>query len=32
LVAAIANLHHARIELRDSHPGLCVRSTFENLP
>jgi signal transduction histidine kinase len=32
LVAAIANLHHAKIELRDARPGLCVRITFENLP
>ncbi len=31
LVAAIANLHHAKVELQDGHPGLCVRITFENL-
>jgi len=28
LVAAIANLHHARIELADNRPGVCVRTTF----
>ncbi len=28
LVAAIANLHNAKIELRDNHPGLRVHATF----
>ena len=28
LVAAIANLHHAKIEMQDGEPGLCVRMTF----
>jgi len=32
LVAAIANLHHARIELRDNHPGLRFQTSFERLP
>ena len=32
LVAAIANLHNARIELSDSRPGLCFRISFEQLP
>ncbi len=32
LVAAIANLHNAKIELSDNRPGLCVRISFEQLP
>jgi signal transduction histidine kinase len=32
LVAAIGNLHNAKIELFDGHPGLCLRTSFENLP
>jgi signal transduction histidine kinase len=32
LVAAIANLHNAKIELGDNHPGLRVQTTFELLP
>jgi signal transduction histidine kinase len=32
LVAAIANLHNAKIELSDNHPGLGVRVIFERLP
>ena len=32
LVAAIANLHHARIEILDGRPGLCMRTTFEMAP
>ena len=32
LVAAIGNLHNAKIELYDGHPGLCLRTSFENLP
>jgi signal transduction histidine kinase len=32
LVAAIGNLHNAKIELCDGHPGLCLRTSFENLP
>lgn len=32
LVAAIANLHHAKIALGDNHPGLCVRISFAHLP
>jgi signal transduction histidine kinase len=32
LVAAIANLHNAKIELGDNHPGLRVKTTFELLP
>jgi signal transduction histidine kinase len=32
LVAAIANLHHARIELRDNNPGLRFQTSFERLP
>ncbi|GAC1667612.1 MAG: ATP-binding protein [Steroidobacteraceae bacterium] len=31
LVAAIANLHHARIDLRDNHPGLRFQISFERL-
>jgi signal transduction histidine kinase len=31
LVAAIAHLHHAKIELEDGQPGLCVRTTFERV-
>ena len=30
LVAAIGNLHNAKIEVCDSHPGLCLRISFEN--
>ena len=29
LVSAIANLHHAKIELRDNQPGLEVLTTFD---
>lgn len=29
LVSAIANLHHAKIELRDNQPGLKVLTTFD---
>jgi len=32
LVAAIANLHNARIELLDNHPGLRFQTSFERLP
>jgi signal transduction histidine kinase len=32
LVAAIANLHNSKIELRDKHPGLCFRAAFDRLP
>ena len=32
LVAAIGNLHNARIELCDGQPGLRLRTSFENLP
>ncbi|WP_428152398.1 sensor histidine kinase [Brevundimonas sp.] len=32
LVAAIADLHSARIELSDNHPGLNVRVSFPALP
>ena len=32
LVAAIAELHDARIELGDNSPGLCVTITFPALP
>jgi signal transduction histidine kinase len=32
LVAAIANLHNAKIELSDCHPGLCCRTLFDRLP
>ena len=32
LVAAIANLHNARIELRDNNPGLRFQTSFERLP
>jgi signal transduction histidine kinase len=28
LVAAIANLHHAKVELGDNHPGLRFRASF----
>jgi signal transduction histidine kinase len=31
LVAAIANLHAAKIELTDNHPGVCLRLSFEHL-
>jgi signal transduction histidine kinase len=31
LVAAIANLHAAKIELADNHPGVCLRLSFEPL-
>jgi signal transduction histidine kinase len=31
LVAAIANLHNARIELRDNNPGLRLQTSFERL-
>jgi signal transduction histidine kinase len=31
LVAAIANLHAAKIELADNHPGVCLRLSFEHL-
>jgi signal transduction histidine kinase len=30
LVAAIAQLHAAKIELEDNHPGLCFRLSFEH--
>jgi signal transduction histidine kinase len=30
LVAAIANLHAAKIELADNHPGACFRLSFEH--
>lgn len=32
LVAAIANLHSVKIELRDSHPGLRVLMSFDHVP
>lgn len=32
LVAAIANLHNARVELSDNHPGLRVQASFERVP
>ena len=32
LVAAIANLHNARIELRDNNPGLRFQTSFERVP
>jgi signal transduction histidine kinase len=31
LVAAIANLHTAKIALADNHPGVCLRLSFEPL-
>jgi signal transduction histidine kinase len=31
LVAAIANLHNAKIELGDNHPGLRVLASFDSL-
>ncbi len=31
LVAAIANLHAAKIELADNHPGVCIRLSLEHL-
>jgi signal transduction histidine kinase len=31
LVAAIANLHAAKIELAGNHPGVCMRLSFEHL-
>jgi signal transduction histidine kinase len=32
LVAAIANLHNAKIELSDNHPGLRCLTSFDHLP
>jgi signal transduction histidine kinase len=32
LVAAVARLHQARLELVDADPGLCVRLDFDALP
>jgi len=32
LVAAIANLHNAKVELGDNHPGLRCLTLFESLP
>jgi signal transduction histidine kinase len=32
LVAAIGNLHNAKVEVCDNHPGLCLRTSFEILP
>jgi signal transduction histidine kinase len=32
LVAAIANLHNAKIELSDNHPGLQCLTLFDHLP
>lgn len=32
LVAVVAKLHGARLELSDNAPGLCVRITFPELP
>jgi signal transduction histidine kinase len=32
LVAAIANLHNAKIELSDNHPGLRFLTSFDSLP
>jgi signal transduction histidine kinase len=31
LVAAIGNLHNAKIEICDRHPGLCLRISFETM-
>jgi hypothetical protein len=31
LVAAIANLHNAKIELNDNQPGLRVQTTFDRV-
>ena len=32
LIAAIANLHNAKVDLSDNHPGLRVRTVFERSP
>ena len=32
LVAAVARLHHARLEMTDAGPGLCVTMTIPQLP